>query len=202
MIDRFSVRTLHTDEIKTLYKERLTRDFPPNELKPLSMITKALEEDEYICYGAVAGETILAYAFFVKCGANALVDYYAVKEDMRDAGIGSRFIRELIAGPLQGMNCVLLEAEDPDCAQDMHERETRNRRLSFYTRNGLWTTAVKAEVWGAPYCILQLPIGVRHSSDTIAAVYSAIYHAMMTDKVYNERVRIAAPCPGTGPLVP
>ena len=155
MIDRFSVRTLHTDEIKTLYKERLTRDFPPDELKPLTMIMSAVERDAYICYGALVEESILAYAFFVKWGNDALIDYYAVREDIRDAGIGSRFMQELISGPLQGMNCVLLEVEDPDCSQNVRERDIRNSRLSFYMRNGLVETGVKSIVWDAPYYFLE-----------------------------------------------
>jgi len=117
------LRVLQVDEIKTLYKERLARDFPPAELKPLAMLVSALERNGYTCYGAVVEESILAYAFFVKCGNDALVDYFAVRDDMRDAGIGSRFRQELIAGPLQGMNCVLLEIEDPRIAHRIGRSE-------------------------------------------------------------------------------
>ena len=190
MIDQFKVRELQVDEIETLYNERLTRDFPPDELKPFTMIMSALERDAYICYGALVEESILAYAFFVKCGNDALIDYYAVREDMRDAGIGSRFIQELISGPLQGMNCVLLEVEDPDCSQDVRERDIRNSRLSFYTRNGVVETGVRSTVWGVPYCILELPLGERHSAAQIRMVYGGIYRVLMSEKLYNERVRI------------
>ena len=190
MIDQLKVRELQVDEIKSLYNERLTRDFPPDELKPLTMIMSALERNAYICYGALLGESILAYAFFVKCGNDALIDYYAVREDVRDAGIGSRFIQKLISGLLQGMNCVLLEIEDPNWSQDVRERDIRVRRLSFYTRNGLIETGVKSNVWGVPFCILELPLGERHSAAQIRMVYGEIYRVLMSEKVYNERVRI------------
>jgi GNAT superfamily N-acetyltransferase len=190
MIDQLKVRELQVDEIKSLYNERLTRDFPPDELKPFTMIMSALERDAYICYGALVEESILAYAFFVKCGNDALIDYYAVREDIRDAGIGSRFMQELISGPLQGMNCVLLEVEDPDCSQNVRERDIRNSRLSFYMRNGLVETGVKSIVWDVPYCVLELPLAERHSTAHIRNVYGGIYHAFMSEKVYNERVRI------------
>lgn len=193
MINNLEIKTLDADEIKTLYIDRLTKDFPPDELKPLSMIMRDMERDAYVCYGAVAGETILAYAFFVKCGKDAMVDYYAVKDDMRDTGIGSRFIQDLISGPLQEMNCVLLEVEDPDCAHDLGEWENRNRSLDFYRRNGLMETGVKAAIWGVAYCILELPVGERHTADTIAAVYADIYHSMLPDAIYDERVRIDGP---------
>ena len=60
MIDQLKVRELRVDEIKNLYNERLTRDFPPAELKPFTMIMSALDRDAYICYGALVGESILA----------------------------------------------------------------------------------------------------------------------------------------------
>ena len=190
MIDRLSVRVLQADEIKTLHREWLTRDFPPEEQKPLSMIMNAVERDAYICYGAMAEESILAHAFFMKHRRDALVDYYAVREDLRGEGIGSRFMQELINGPLQAMNCVLLETEDPDFARNMQERDTRNRRLNFYKRNGLVETGLKATVRGVPYYVLELPLGERHSAETIRTMYTGIYHVAMPGKDYSERVRI------------
>ena len=41
---------------------------------------------EYVCYGAMDGEAILAYAFFVVVGRRALFDYFAVAEELRDRG--------------------------------------------------------------------------------------------------------------------
>ena len=61
-MDAFTVETLSLPQIRALYRERMTRDFPPDELKPLAMIEKALARDEYVCYGAVNGGGILAYA--------------------------------------------------------------------------------------------------------------------------------------------
>ena len=47
----FGIRALEADEIRSLYRERLTRDFPPNELKPLDMIERALRRDRYVSTG-------------------------------------------------------------------------------------------------------------------------------------------------------
>ena len=117
----FNIETLSVEQIRILYEERLRADFPPDELKPLAMIERGFRYGTYICLGAVdAGGEILAYAFFVLLkGANercALVDYYAVRQDLRDTGIGSRFLRAMIEGKLREMDCVLLEVDDPDDA--------------------------------------------------------------------------------------
>ena len=97
-MNHFRVAPLPADRVRQLYTERLREDFPPDELKPLSAIEEMLCRGRYVCYGAADGDEILAYAFFVKNGKNALADYFAVRRDLRDRGIGSRFIGELIAG--------------------------------------------------------------------------------------------------------
>ena len=57
-------------------------------------------------------------------------------------------------------------------------------------RNGLVETGVKSIVWDVPYCVLELPMAERHSTAHIRNVYGGIYHVLMSEKVYNERVRI------------
>ena len=100
----FTVETLSLAQTRALYHERMTRDFPPDELKPLAMIERALARDEYISYGAVSGGDIWAYAYFVKLKEQgkpyALFDYFAVRQDLRDQGVGSGFLQALISGPL------------------------------------------------------------------------------------------------------
>ena len=186
----FEIRALLPGEVAALYADRLTRDFPPDELKPLSAIRQALEKGRYACYAAARGEAILAYAFFVKMDRRALVDYFAVKEELRGAGIGSRFLRELVAGPLRGMACALLEVEDPDRARDGAERAARERRLAFYLRNGLRQTGVSAVVWHVPYRVLELPLGAPKPADEIRRVYAALYRGMMPKKIFDAMVEL------------
>ena len=193
-IDRvppFRVRALTLHEVRALYARRMVEDFPPDELKPLSMIERALARGEYACLGAADGDDVLAYAFFVKAGAQALFDYFAVRKGLRDAGVGSRFIRALIGGALAGLDCVLLEVDDPDRAPDADERTIRDRRLAFYLRNGLMDTGVTAEVYGVAYRILALPLGRAVTPDEARRVYAALYHSILPKRVYDERVFIA-----------
>ena len=193
-MDAFTVETLSLPQIRAVYRERMTRDFPPDELKPLAMIEKALARDEYVCYGAVSGGSILAYAYFVKLKENgkpyALFDYFAVRRDTRDRGVGSRFLQALIAGPLRDMDCVLLEVDDPACAQTPEESEIRDRRLSFYLRNGLRDADAKATVFGVQFKILTLPLGSAVSRQEVRKKYAALYRALLSDRMYRENVFI------------
>ena len=190
----FLIQTLSLAQIRRLYRERICADFPPDERKPLWAIERALARDEYICFGAVDGARTQAYAFFVKmedaAGTVALFDYYAVEASCRGQGIGSRFLQALIAGPLKHMACVLLEVDDPDFADSPEELDRRNRRLSFYLRNGLKLTPVRATVYHVEYRILALPVGVTPSTEETARVYAALYRAIMPRWVYARMVEI------------
>ena len=191
----FSIETLSIEQIRILYEERLRADFPPDELKPLAMIERGFRYGTYICLGAVdAGGEILAYAFFVLLkGANercALVDYYAVRQDLRDTGIGSRFLRAMIEGKLREIDCVLLEVDYPDDALDEAERIMRLRRLGFYMRNGLRDTSVRAKVFGVRFRILALPVGKVVSPEETLRIYAALYRSILDEKRYTENVRV------------
>ena len=191
------VQLLSLPQVRDLYAERMVRDFPRNELKPLSMIERALARGDYACYGAARGEEVLAYAFFVlqrdgeaRC---ALFDYYAVRADLRDHGVGSAFIQALIEGPLAGLDCVLLEVDDPAFAPNARELEIRNRRLDFYLRNGLSDTAVTAEVFRAPFKVLSLPVGERPTPRLAGRYYAMLYRCMLPTPVYRRAVKIHVP---------
>lgn len=190
MADDLRVQELSLPQIRRLYHERLRDDFPPDELKPLGMIERALAAKRYVCYGAFHGDQILGYAYFVKLGKMALVDYYAVMPEARDRGVGSAFLQALIAGPLRDMDCALLEVEDPECAPDPVERETRQRRLRFYLRNGLTDTGVRATVFGVPYGILTLPLGTVIAPDAVRDAYARLYRTMLPKEMYDNNIQI------------
>ena len=181
---------LTNKQIRTIYLERIKKDFAPDEIKPLSRIRKALAEGNYACYGAFEGEQITAYAFFVLNGRCALVDYLAVREDLRGQGTGSRFLQLMMSGLMQQFDCVLLESEDPDFAEAEEEKDIRNRRLRFYLRNGLTDTGVTAFVWHGHYRILALPVGKALFPDNVREIYSDIYHIIFPKIIYDRMVQL------------
>ncbi len=190
MPDTCLIRALEPGEIRAVYKKRMTRDFPADELKPLSAIEEALARGNYACYGFVEDGRILAYAYFIKDGRWALADYFAVEEELRDQGVGSHFLQALIAGPMRDFDCVLLEVEEPDCAPDAAERAHRERRLAFYLRNGLRETGVRAVVFHVPFRLLSLPGSAAQSPEQVRAIYAAMYRLILVPRVFDAMVEI------------
>ena len=188
----FSVVPLTLEQVRMVYAERMTQDFPPDELKPLSMIERMLMRGEYTGYGAMAGENLLAYALFVtlKEDACALLDYYAVESAHRDRGIGGAFLRALVSGPLQDMRGVLLEIEDPEAAQSGDERLLRERRRQFYDRNGMKDSSVSARIFGVDFLLLAMPVGPELSPDDVRRMYARLYHIMLPQSTYEKQVII------------
>ena len=186
----FAIEELTLNQIRALYAGRMREDFPPAEIKPLTAIERALARGEYVCFGAMAGEDILAYAFFTKLEGIALFDYLAVKKEARGTGIGSAFLQALTAGFLRGMDAVLLEVDDPACAGNPAEKNIRDRRLAFYLRNGLTDTSVTAVVYGVQFRILALPVGPCPAPDDARRMYAALYRAVMPPKIFASKVLI------------
>ena len=135
-------------------------------------------------------DELLAYAFFVHLPENGeehyLLDYYAVEKGRRGTGIGSLFLKMLSSDQLKDADCVLLEVEDPECAEE--ERETRERRLRFYLRNGMMDTGVKAAVFGADFMILRMPVG--KTDEDFREIYQNVYRILLSGPVFNAEVRM------------
>ena len=195
----FCVTELTLEQVRAAYAELLVPAFPVNELKPLKRIEAALKRGEYRCYGAVAAGDVLGAAFFVHIRREGrtlkLFDYFVIKPDLRCRGIGGRFLRALIEGPLRGADAALLEVDDPERADSPEERALCRRRLAFYLRNGLYDTGTRAVVYDVAYRILALPGGEPLTTDQARGMYAALYRAIFPPHTYRHRVVIEGPDP-------
>ncbi len=187
---------LTLEEVREVYRNYLSADFPRNERKPLIAIERALTKKQYVCYGAKEGGTVLAYAFFVihngsdgsdKC---FMFDYFAVRKDLRGRGIGSLFIRRLLQEQLRDAGCVLLEIDNPEYASNVRDRETCERRRHFYEMNGMIDTGVDVRVFDVEYRLLEAPVNGEHKQDEVRAAYEAIYRAYLPAPVYDRMILI------------
>ncbi len=176
--------------IDTVYRERIMKDFAPDEIKPLPRIREALRAGHYACYGAFEGESLAAYAFVATDGRSAMVDYFAVREDLRGRGTGSLVLRTLTDALARRFDCVLLESEDPDFAADEEDLRIRRNRIRFYLRNGLIDTAVRATVWHVRYRVLALPVGEIPKAERVRKIYAGIYRLLMPPKIFEKMVII------------
>ncbi len=179
--------TLSKADIEKLYAERMTKDFPKDELKPLKMIFAAMDRGEYECLGLYDGDDILGYIFLVKHGNDYLIDYFAVDSQHRNEGIGGKSL-QILSEYLVDADTVILEIENPDFAENEEQREIQSRRQGFYLRNGLEKTGVTVKCFGVPFAILEMVVNERHSDDVIGEIYRMHYRKLLPDKMYRDNI--------------
>ena len=184
-------RNLSITEAKTVYNTFLKEDFPKSERKPFFAIEKSLRKGQYVCCAAFNDvDEITGYAFFLtNNGSDYLLDYFAVRKDLRGTGVGSAFLKNLSKTVLQDALCVLVEIDNPRLSAG-REKQIYERRRQFYIRNGLIDTGVETKTFGVEFRLLELPITKRHSMEEVKAIYGALYRSYLPDSLYKSMVRI------------
>ena len=142
-------RPLTADELTRVYLEEMRRDFPPTELKPLSMILNSEAAGSAHTWGVFEGETLEAYLLMVRPQGACVsqLDYFAVLPAYRASGLGARLLAELPEKEA-GAQAILIEAECPEKAEDPAMAE---RRLGFYARCGAVDTGWTERLFGASW---------------------------------------------------
>ena len=187
------IRPIRMEELEDAYRLLIASSFPPEERKPLRMIRQALARDAYRCYGAYLGGSLAACVFFAVLrearGSYWLLDYLSVREDLRGQGIGSALLERLLSGGFGTDGTILLEVDDPDAAEGA-ERLLRQRRRSFYLRNGLLETGVRAHVYGVDYRILRAPGAGTPDDEETASGYAALYRSFLPAGLFARHVSV------------
>ena len=135
----FTWKKLTADELTRVYLDEMRRDFPPSELKPLSMILNSEAVGMAHTWGVFEGETLVSYLLMVRpmgCEVSQL-DYFSVLPAYRSTGIGARLLAALPAHE-EGAKAILIEAECPEKADD---EAMAVRRLAFMPAAGPLTPA-------------------------------------------------------------
>lgn len=151
-----NMRIATPEEVTELYQAHMSRDFPPNELKPLPLMLDLIQRgicSVWLCEseGRFVGYAVLAI------GANPrfiLLDYLAVDAAQRDQGWGSAILKALQE---RLKDCTLLiESEHPQNGKSEAERQKRTRRIAFYQRAGCQLFGVRSLLFSVDYDLLQL----------------------------------------------
>ncbi len=197
LTESYELRKLTKDEILSIYTTHSVRHFPENERKPAASIEKMSDEGVYIGYGLYSKEAsdhLLCYGFFTALPEhkNILLDYFAVLEEYRSLGIGSRFLSQMKAEATK-YNGFLIESEDPDYAGDEEECFIRQKRLSFYAKNNAAFTGIRADVFDVHYRLLYFPILKRPDVQVLYSDFCDIYKYMVSEKNYRTRIHIFLP---------
>ena len=158
-------------DIRALYFEA----FPKSEQKPFSLILEKAErgEGELISIESEGGE-FLGLAITLCYKDILLLDYFAIRAELRGGGIGGEAIELLIKRYADRR--FILETEDPD-EEGADNREMRMRRLGFYLRHGLRETEWRIMLFGVKMRVL---CGGR-------AVTFEEYHEIF-EKLFSEKI--------------
>lgn len=191
------MKRLNRYETADIYEKWIHRHFPQDEIKPLKSIYRMWDMG---CYSAVGIYTepeddgvpdFVGYAFFVSApdSSQILLDYLAVVEKYRSHGIGSVFLKQAkeILPEYKG---ILIETEDVEFAENEEERRVRDKRDSFYERNGALRTGVKGEVYGVRYAIWDFPLKEAAKSDECRENLEKIYKIIVPGEKYEKHVKI------------
>ena len=187
------IKQLTSHEISEVYPHHLKYDFPDNELKPLFVMKNLAQRDLEPRYGLFdsTDNTLRAYAFLARAqqGTCLLLDYFAAVADARGLGFGSQLLQGL-SSELPDTAGILAEVEHAADGRDTAERETRQRRIDFYCRNGFVHSRVNGVIFGVHYDIVYLPI--QHPADDpfILRELAELYRTMLPKFMFEANVHL------------
>lgn len=179
--------TLDKDRVASLYEERMVHDFKKDELKPLKMILKALDEGIYECLGLSDGAGLVGYTFLVKQGKRYLVDYLAVYPKERNKGRGADILK-LLRDHITDAEMIIAEVEDPIYAESLEEKKIQERRVSFYFRNGCSDTGVRVRCFGVPFIVISFVENSSLNRDTVWEAYQSFYRAVLPRRMFEANI--------------
>ena len=188
----FTWKKLTADELTRVYLDEMRRDFPPSELKPLSMILNSEAAGMAHTWGVFEEETLVSYLLMVRpmgCEVSQL-DYFSVLPAYRSTGIGARLLAALPAHE-EGAKAILIEAECPEKADD---EAMAVRRLGFYARCGTVDTGWTEHLFDAWFRVLVLPAeGETLDAETANKELADCYSRVMGADKWRRYVQLYRP---------
>lgn len=151
----YTIHAVSYSEFKTIYHSMMVKDFPKNELRPLFMFRSLFRKGAFTCLVMKDQETILGYACLIEHNTISLLDYFAINQAMRGSGIGTVFLAEL--KNYVSTDGMIIESELPYKAKTAAEKQVREKRVSFYERNGAEMSDYEWRAFGVGYHLLWYP---------------------------------------------
>lgn len=185
----YKKRELTLPQMREIYENAMIQDFPENELKPFSSIERMYQEDRYRGYVLEENGRIQAYWMLLQDREKKtyLLDYLAVLEGKRGNGYGSKALSCILQN-IGEDEIVVIEAENPQKAENQQQRELQERRLEFYRKNGVVFTGVTSVVFQAPYVIMLLSRKQTElGQDEVKQCYLDFYEKFILDKEKTQK---------------
>ena len=189
----YSWRKLNEKELTRVYLDEMRRDFPPTELKPLSMILNSEADGTAHTWGVFDGETLAAYLLMVRPDGSVIsqLDYFAVVPAYRAGGLGAKLLAALPEYEA-GAQAIIIEAEMPEKAED---EAMAVRRLGFYARCGAKDTGWTEHLFDAWFRVLVLPCcgGKVRSPEEAVRQLADCYRRTMGEPQWRRNVTFYRP---------
>lgn len=194
------VRESTINEAEEIYKKHLKSDFPPDEIKPFSIIKEMWLKKNYYVYGfyekgAEQGEeTLCVYAFLLADHEKKmlLLDYFAVCGQLRGLGYGSHALA-MLREECADWNGIVIEVEDDELpGLDEETRKVRQRRIAFYKGADCQMTTTRSRLWRVDYRIMVLPVMDSKAGDNMAGKVRSVYQCMYDDAILQKHFAITA----------
>ena len=164
------LKLLNKTALTDLYRTDLVRDFPKTELKPLKGMLSLMDRGKYDPLVVTEGEKVIGYAmvWLPMERTGALLEYFGVRPEYRNSGLGGRVL-DLLA---ERYGQIFGEAEaltDPDPAVN----DLRRRRLGFYQRNGFRVLDYECALFGVRFnCLYR---GNETDDRVVEAMHRGVY---------------------------
>lgn len=172
-------KNVKKEDFTKIYNQFMVEDFPENELKELKTIISAYEQNKYACFIMEEKSEIKAYACFSWYSEDIkILDYFAVTSHLRGAGYGGEMLTWIKNNHM--INELLVESEDPSFADSYEETTIRERRISFYEKNGLIRRKTNMKLGGVEFAILTFE-NSQLAEETLIKEISRIYHHITPD---------------------
>ena len=184
---RMKLQRLNENQITKLYQEHMVVDFPKDELKPLNMILKSVQEGFYDCFGLFENEKIVGYTFMVKQENSYLIDYIAIFPEHRNNGVGANLLT-LIDDYLGDADRIIGEVEDPAYTDDEEQKTLQTRRLGFYLRNNCYDTGLRVECFGVKFIIFEADKKRCRDKDEVWDLYSLFYKKFLSEERFEKNI--------------
>lgn len=140
------IKKVSLEKAVEIYKERIEKDFPPEEIPSLFVFERWIKEYIFECYTfdtEVDGNkyTDIGYLVVRKVNDVVFIMVLAIDDSVRGKGLGNKMLNEFKSFIKGNVNIIILEAENPE-EKDINdkEKEVREKRIKFYKDLGFKIT--------------------------------------------------------------
>ena len=182
------LETLNKAQVENVYNERMVIDFPKDELKPLDILYRAMDNGIYEPLGLFDATGIIGYTFLVKHDRDYLVDYLAVYPQQRNLGSGGIMVR-MLSDYLKDAENLIAEIENPEYAENEDDKILQTRRFDFYKRNGCSDTGLRVRCFGVPFMILRWGKKYTDNVDALWRMYQSFYRIMLPKDMFEKNIK-------------